>query len=339
MQDVNSLLGELRDFLYEEAPSERRRLAIYRLLTKHLEHQALWLPMFQGHARWGQEPLVWSHVEGMDGGALPSEVYGPRSVGVAAYDRVFPGAPLKILLRGGRKPELGDVAAPGALVRRCVHLCIDRPEWSLDGGQNDGAHSGSVEILDLLHAARGALEGELGALHTFTFKAAPSSRYDVIGDSKWMMRKAQTSLLPSTSGQERGFDSLKELLAGSPQLRRLTLSNKKALSRHARSGKSTPHCGWLPESAWWPELEVLDLHENQLRDGDLRWLFQRPMPALVELSLRGNQLTDGIADALLREGFFPALESLELRDNSISPEGAQALRESPHLPCLKTLLV
>jgi hypothetical protein len=333
---VNNLLEKLRDFLHTEDPTEREREIIYGELRRHPQHKALWLPLFEAHARWSQEPLVWCHIRGMNGGSLPSDVYGPWSMDLEEYDALFPKAPIKLLLRGGH-PNVSPEGAPTALLRRCVHVCIDHPEWSVDAGQ-DGQYSGSANILEILDGAQSCLKGHLRALHTFTFEAAPHSRYSST-DEDVREHYVQTTLEPRTfSRRDGGFDRLKKLLAGRAQLRRLTLSNKAPLSEHhPRTGRARPYCGWLPRCAWWPRLESLDLHQNRLRDADLGWLFAAPMPALTRLVLRENKLGDGAVEALSQGGAFPALEHLDLRQNELSPQAAQALRQ--RLPHLKTLLV
>lgn len=338
MTDINKLLTDIRDFLHIEEPSERECSALYKKLERNLEHQDIWLPRFQEHARWSQEPLVWSHIEGMGPGMLPGDVYGPSSVKIEEYAKVFPEGSVKILLRGGKDPGINTCAAPSALVRRCVHLCIDHPEWSHDAGQ-DGQYSGSSDILEIFDGALKGLKGQLQSLHSFTFKAAQYSSLSST-DTDPPAYNVQTSLWPNDYGRKGGFDKLKRLIEKRHSLRRLTLSNKSPLSEaHYRTGRIRPYCAWLPRCSWWPQLEALDLHQNLLNDGDLAWLFSAPMPTLTTLSLRKNKLMDQALMHLTREGAFPALESLDLRETLITAQAAQALRESPQLPRLTSVLI
>lgn len=337
MTDANQLLTQVRDFLYTEEPDEAARWSLYKQLKNNMEHQSLWLPMFKEHPRWSQEPLIWSHLKGMDG-YIQNWTSGPSSASVPDYEEAFPGFPIKLFLRGGSySGRISTEPLPKAQAQCCVHICIDHPECAYDYGQ-EGNGTYDVAITDILDATLVALKGKLKALHTFTL--------DVAESGSWGDAHVQTSLWPSvsmyynTKPQDRGFGRLKTLLQSRHQLRRLTLSNKASLSEiHSRTGRARPYCSWLTKTSWWSKLEHLDLHQNRLHSQDLAWLFPAPMPALTTLVLRGNQLNDDAAQALTREGAFPALEHLDLRDNPISQEQADALRGHPALPALKTLLV
>ncbi len=344
MADINALLTTLRDFLHQESPTEEARQRIYGVLRNHMEHQDVWLPMFKEHPLWSKEPLIWAHIEGMGPGMMPQEVYGPWSEEISAYAAVLPDLPIKLIMRGGNGSNYSHQIAPKELARRCVHLCIDRPMWSYDGGQ-DGYGSGSCDIRDIIDQTLHSLKGQLRALHTLTFNASECSEYHST-DAEPSRYYRVTTLQGKGWNQASGFLKFKKLVNSRRLLRHITISNKDPLSglrqrdRFKRDGTpKKPLSGWLAKCSWWPQLESLDLNQNQLLDCDMAWLFPAPMPELKTLNLSQNKLGNTALRTLKKKGFFPSLVHLDLQGNGITPDKGQALLGNPNLPNLKTLLV
>jgi len=86
-----------------------------------------------------------------------------------------------------------------------------------------------------------------------------------------------------------------------------------------------------------PRLQLLDLRFRHLGD-DVAEGFANGFPALTELDLSGNHLTDAGVVALLRTGVLHRLKRLDLRGNRIGDAGASALaRGLANSPVLENL--
>ena len=316
----------LRSFLHSNPLNQATRQQLYEML-QHVQkakpelYRTQWWPYLQGFEDWLAEPLMAVYFEGMKGGARnPQGAEWYRE-----YRQVIPEGPLLVSVGGGRM--VSDVPTrdhafdepPGTI----VGLCIDRPQWSFDGGQ-DGYGSGDADISKVLQGIQKSLSPHLQGLRTVEIRCANETSFDLV------MSGEDSSWHPGNVSKLDSDQSLMPIIGDLQHIVRFQLSAQLQPARLSN----------LPKTPWWTSLEYLSLSENRIRQGGIKKLFSQPMPALKHLDLKGNaQFGVGGVKALAKCKSFPALEVLDLSDCDVSQEDLTHLNESQHLPALRQIIL
>lgn len=318
--------AELRSFLHTNTPDQTTRQQLYGMLQKAQRKDAArylaeWWPYIQGFDDWLSEPLMAVYLDGMGGGARPPE----DAEWYDWYRAVIPQGPLMVSVGGGDNvydvPSLSYVfdEAPDTI----VGLCVDRPKWNFDGGQ-DGYGDGDADISVVLQSIQKELLPHLQGLRAVTICCDYYTSYDMT-----LSGEESSSWHP---GNISRLDSAQRLM---PILGELQHIVRFQLSAQLQPAKLSH----LPKTPWWTSLEWLSLADNKIRQGGIKKLFAQPMPALKTLDLQGNaQFGVGGVKALAKCKSFPVLEVLNLSDCDVTQDDLALLHDSKHLPALRHVI-